>query len=243
MIEVRNLTKRFGKLLANDGVSLVLGGGELGVLLGPNGAGKSTLIKSVCGLLRFEGEISVCGHGNRSLEAKRLLGYVPEIAAPYPMLTVGEHMEFIARAYRLDESWRGRADALLARFDMADKRHKLCGGLSKGMKQKVSVCCALLPEPRVVVLDEPLSGLDPHGIKELTDCVAEIHAAGASLLLSTHMLDTVEGNWDKVFIMKAGKIARVCRRGDGGESLKDIYFSLFEQGRWADFVDTSLTTR
>ena len=226
MIEIRNLTKKFGKALANDDISLHLNEGELGILLGPNGAGKSTLIKSVCGLLRFNGEIKVCGHNNRSLEAKKILGYVPEVAVPYPMLTVNEHLEFIARAYRLTK-WKDYAEELLARFDMTDKKLKLGKELSKGMKQKVSICCALLPKPKVIIFDEPLSGLDPHGIKELEDCIRDLHKDGVGMLISTHMIDTVEDNWDLVFIMKAGKMVRVCKREDSGESLKDIYFSLF----------------
>ena len=226
MIEIKNLTKKFGKALANDDISLHLSEGALGILLGPNGAGKSTLIKSVCGLLRFSGEIKVGGHDNRSLDAKRLLGYVPEIAVPYPMLTVHEHLEFIARAYKLSD-WKDYGEELLARFDLADKRQKLGKELSKGMKQKVSICCALLPKPQVIIFDEPLSGLDPHGIKELEDCVRDLHKSGVSMLISTHMIDTVEDNWDLVFIMKAGKVVRVCKREESGESLKDIYFSLF----------------
>ena len=226
MIEIRNLTKKFGKAFANDDVSLRLDAGELGILLGPNGAGKSTLIKSVCGLLRFSGEIKVGGHHNRSLEAKKILGYVPEIAVPYPMLTVYEHLEFIARAYRIDE-WKEYAEELLVRFDLADKRLKLGKELSKGMKQKVSICCALLPKPKVIIFDEPLSGLDPHGIRELEDCIRDLHKNGVSMLISTHMIDTVEDNWDSVFIMKTGKVVRVCKREESGESLKNIYFSLF----------------
>lgn len=104
MIDVRNMTKKYGKLTANDNINLSVGSGELAVLLGPNGAGKSTLIKSVCGLLRFQGAITINGHENHTVEAKRLLGYVPEFPVLYPMLTVAEHLEFIAKAYRL-ENW------------------------------------------------------------------------------------------------------------------------------------------
>ena len=98
MIDVRNLTKRYGKFIANKGLSLTVNSGELTVLLGPNGAGKSTLIKCICGLLRFEGVITIGGFDNHSSEAKQLLGYIPEMPALYPMLTVREHLEFIARA-------------------------------------------------------------------------------------------------------------------------------------------------
>ncbi|MCL2571751.1 MAG: ABC transporter ATP-binding protein [Defluviitaleaceae bacterium] len=230
MISVKGLTKKYGKLIANDNISLELKAGELGVLLGPNGAGKSTLIKSICGLLRFDGSITVDGHDNRSLEAKAVLGYAPEIAVPYPMLTVAEHMEFIARAYRMEDNWKDRADELMTQFDLDDKRNKLGKELSKGMKQKVSLCCAMLPDPKVIILDEPLSGLDPHGIRQLQRAIEEMREAGKSVLVSTHMIDTVESSWDVTFIMKKGQMVRECRRAEQAETLEDIYFSLFEEG-------------
>ena len=232
MINVQGLTKKYGKFLANDNITLQLKAGELGVLLGPNGAGKSTLIKSICGLLRFTGSITVDGHDNRSLEAKAVLGYAPEIAVPYPMLTVQEHMEFIARAYQV-ENWEARADQLLARFELDDKRNKLGKELSKGMKQMVSICCAMLPDPKVIILDEPLSGLDPHGIRQIQRAIEEMREAGKSILVSTHMIDTVESAWDVTFIMKKGQMVRECRRAEQNETLEDIYFSLFEEGELA----------
>ncbi|MCL2378917.1 MAG: ABC transporter ATP-binding protein [Defluviitaleaceae bacterium] len=229
MINVQGLTKKYGKHVANDNITLQLRAGELGVLLGPNGAGKSTLIKSICGLLRFTGSITVNGHINRSLEAKRVLGYAPEIAVPYPMLTVAEHMEFIARAYNMKVGWETRAEELMRRFEIDDKRNKLGKELSKGMKQKVSICCALLPDPKVIILDEPLSGLDPHGIRQLQRAIEDMRAAGKSVLVSTHMIDTVEAAWDVTFIMKNGKMIRECRRAQQKETLEDIYFSLFDE--------------
>ena len=228
MIIVRNLTKKYGKLTANDNISLTVSDGEIAVLLGPNGAGKSTLIKSICGLLRFSGSVTIDGLDNRSLEAKRILGYVPEFPTPYPMLTVEEHLEFIARAYRLRD-WRGFADALIERFDLGDKRNKLGKELSKGMQQKVSVCCALLPQPKVVILDEPLVGLDPHGIRELKTVIADLRAAGKTLIVSTHIIDSVEENWDVTLIMNKGRFVREIRRGEQQtESLESAYFSVIE---------------
>jgi len=229
MINVQNLTKKYGKHIANNNITLQLKAGELGVLLGPNGAGKSTLIKSICGLLRFTGSITVDGHENRSLEAKRVLGYAPEVATPYPMLTVAEHFEFIARAYRMESGWEARANELMNRFELDDKRNKLGKELSKGMKQKVSICCALLPDPKVIILDEPLSGLDPHGIRQLQRAIEDMREAGKSVLVSTHMIDTVEAAWDVTFIMKNGQMIRECRRAEQAETLEDIYFSLFEE--------------
>ncbi len=234
MIDVRNVTKRYGRFLANDNVSLAVQPGELTVLLGPNGAGKSTLIKSVCGLLRFQGNISIGGFDNRSIEAKRLLGYVPEFPALYPVLTVFEHLEFIAKAYRLPD-WKPLADELLERFELGDKTGKLGKELSKGMQQKVSICCALLPRPKAVIMDEPLVGLDPHGIRELKAMVADLRRDGCALLISTHMIESMEDNWDATYIMKSGKVAAAVRRGEmpADRSLEEIYFSITEGGNEA----------
>jgi ABC-type multidrug transport system ATPase subunit len=230
MIHAENVTKRYGKLLANDGVNLDVAAGETAVLLGPNGAGKSTIIKSICGLLRFEGRITIDGHENRTREAKRLLGYVPEFPALYPMLTAEEHLEFIAKAYSLTE-WKPRAEDLLSRFDLDDKRRKLGKELSKGMQQKVSVCCALLPAPKAVVFDEPLVGLDPHGIRELKAVMADLKRDGCAMLVSTHIIESVEENWDVTYIMAKGRVARACRRADmrAEESLESMYFSIAEE--------------
>ncbi|HMM07338.1 MAG TPA: ABC transporter ATP-binding protein [Clostridiales bacterium] len=231
MINVQNVSKRYGKFLANDDISLAVQPGEMAMLLGPNGAGKSTLIKSVCGLLRYQGSITIGGFDNRTAEAKRLLGYVPEMPVLYPMLTVYEHLEFIAKAYRLDD-WQPLAEGLLQRFELSDKTAKLGKELSKGMQQKVSVCCALLPQPKAVILDEPLVGLDPHGIREIKTAISDMKNWGCALLISTHMIESMEDNWDVTYIMKDGKVAAVCHRGElsAGQTLEDIYFSITEGG-------------
>jgi len=231
VITVSNLTKKYGKLLANDDISLTVNAGETGVLLGPNGAGKSTLIKSICGLLRFTGSVSIDGRDCRTEDAKRILGYVPEFPTPYPMLTVDEHMQFIAKAYRLTD-WREFADTLLRRFELYDKKDKLGKELSKGMQQKVSVCCALLPQPQAVILDEPLVGLDPHGIRELKSILAELRDEGKAVLVSTHMIESMEDNWDVTFIMQNGRVVNEVRHG--AEKLEDIYFSIIEGDKGAE---------
>jgi len=228
MVTVNNLTKKYGKFTACDNIDLAINPGEIAILLGPNGAGKSTLIKSICGLLRFTGRVTIDGFDNRSVEAKRILGYVPEFPTPYPMLTVEEHLEFIAKAYRLKD-WKAGADDLIKRFDLDDKRNKLGKELSKGMQQKVSVCCALLPDPKLVILDEPLVGLDPHGIRELKNTIKELRNKGKSLLISTHIIDSIEDDWDTTFIMNKGRFAREVRRSENfDESLEDIYFSIID---------------
>ncbi len=230
MFEVKNVTKRYGKVLANNNISLSVGDGQIAILLGPNGAGKSTIIKCITGLLRFEGEITIDGHPNKSIEAKRLLGYVPEMPAVYELLTVDEHLEFIGRAYRL-ENWRQEADRLLERFELDDKRDKLGKELSKGMQQKLSICCALLHRPKVIIFDEPMVGLDPHAIKQLKEMFRELRDNGASVLISTHMLDSVEDYWDVAHIMMNGEFAATRYRTqieESGESLEDLFFSITE---------------
>ncbi|MDO4288779.1 MAG: ABC transporter ATP-binding protein [Eubacterium sp.] len=236
MISVKNVTKNYGKHPANDHLNFEVRDGEIAVLLGPNGAGKSTIIKCICGLLRFSGEITIGGHPNRSREAKAQLGYVPEMPSLYDMLTVEEHLEFIARAYEIDD-WQPKADTLLARFELDDKRKKLGKELSKGMQQKVSICCALLIEPKVIIFDEPMVGLDPHAIKELKAIFSELKAQGASLLISTHMIDSVEDYWDVAHIMMGGRIEATRRAdalADTGESLEELFFAITEGSRQAE---------
>ena len=165
MLSVNSVTKKYGKTLACNNVGLSVADGEIAVLLGPNGAGKSTIIKCICGLLRFQGEIKIDSFENKSLEAKRLLGYIPEMPAVYDLLTVREHLEFILRSYKMTDD--GYGDSLLERFELWDKKDKLGKELSKGMQQKLSICCALVHKPKVIIFDEPMVGLDPHAIKEL----------------------------------------------------------------------------
>jgi ABC-2 type transport system ATP-binding protein len=233
MLTVRNVTKRYGKLMANDMISFDIVPHEISILLGPNGAGKSTIIKCIAGLLKFEGEILIDGNYNKSLSAKRDLAYIPEMPALYDMLTVGEHMEFIARAYSL-ENWEERAENLLQRFELEDKKKKLGSELSKGMQQKLSICCGLLPNPKVVLFDEPMVGLDPHAIKELKNLIVEMKQEGKAILISTHMLDSVSEFWDSTNIMIDGKIAaRRTRREIEGtrEDLEDLFFKITEKDR------------
>ncbi len=230
MFEVKNVTKRYGNVLANNNISLSVGDGQIAILLGPNGAGKSTIIKCITGLLRFEGEITIDGHPNKSIEAKRLLGYVPEMPAVYDLLTVSEHLEFIGRAYRL-ENWQQEADRLLERFELNDKKDKLGKELSKGMQQKLSICCALLHRPKVIIFDEPMVGLDPHAIKQLKEMFRELRDNGTAVLISTHMLDSVEDYWDVAHIMMNGEFAATRYRTQieaSGESLQDLFFSITE---------------
>lgn len=238
MLTVFHLTKRYKKVIANNDLSFTVDSGEIAVLVGPNGAGKSTSIKCIAGLLRYEGEIFINEFQNKTLEAKKHFGYVPEIPAPFDLLTVEEHMEFFGRAYNI-EDWRDRSEQLLTRMQLIDKKDKLGKELSKGMQQKLSICCALLPKPEVVLFDEPLVGLDPHAIKELKAMILEMRNEGASILISTHMLESVEEIWDRVFIMMNGQIAAVRTKTEiaqSGENLQDLFFSITENNGRGDLL-------
>ncbi len=228
MLKVNSVTKKYGKIAANDKVSFEVGAGEIAVLLGPNGAGKSTVIKCIAGLLRFEGEITLGGYGNKSREAKSILGYIPEMPAVYDMLTVSEHLQFILRAYRKEDD--GYGEELLKRFELYDKKDKLGKELSKGMQQKLSICCALVHKPEIVIFDEPMVGLDPHAIKVLKEVFAELKARGAAILISTHMIDSVESYWDTAYIMVGGKLAAKKTAYDEGSSLEELFFATTESG-------------
>lgn len=230
MFEVLSVTKTYGKFKANDNISFNVNDGEIAILLGPNGAGKSTIIKSIAGLLRFEGNIKINGYSNKSIEAKRLLGYIPEMPAVYDLLTVREHLEFIARAYDL-ENYNEYAESLLKRFDLLDKQNKLGKELSKGMQQKVSICCGILHKPKVVIFDEPMVGLDPHAIKELKSLFLEMKNEGSSVLISTHMIDSVEDYWDVAHIMVKGsfKATKYNKEDESGETLEELFFKITER--------------
>lgn len=205
MLIASNVTKVYKKEKACNDVSFTLKDGEITVLLGPNGAGKSTLIKCITGFLRYSGDISIEGYPNKTVEAKKYIGYMPEIPSLYPMLTVKDHMEFIAKAYRL-ENYKDYIQELLTRFDLEDKKKKFGDELSKGMQQKLSLCCALLPKPKILLMDEPMIGLDPHAIKEIKTLMQQMKKEGRTLLVSTHIIDSMGDLWDRAIIMQNGVI-------------------------------------
>lgn len=232
MLSVNNVTKKYGKVIANENISLQIADGQIAVLLGPNGAGKSTIIKSIIGFLKYQGSVTVDGLLNKSIEAKRIMGYIPEIPSLYPNLTVDEHLEFVARAYKMD-NYKDYKEELLRRFELDDKKKKFGDELSKGMQQKLSICCGLLPKPKLILFDEPMIGLDPHAIKELKSLLLELKQQGASVLVSTHMIDSIEELWDTTYIMMKGRVAAVVERdkmGKGDKSLEDIFFEITEGG-------------
>ncbi len=238
--------KYYKDFLAVNEVSFEVKSGEILGLLGPNGAGKTTILRSICGIVQpTDGRIVVDGVdiSINEEEAKRKLAFVPEVPTPYEMLTVYEHLRFIAMAYDTMDDFEARADELMRRFDLVEKKNELVLSLSKGMKQKLAIACAFIHEAKVILLDEPLIGIDPKGARELKDLIADTKKRGESVLISTHMLDTAERLCDRVIIIRRGEIVAegsvselVERAHMGAEaSLEDVFLSLTEE---AENVET-----
>ena len=232
---VEGLSKDYPGTRALDGLSFKLRRGRILGLVGPNGAGKTTALRSIAGVLPIKtGRVLVCGHdiSTDEVAAKRCLGWVPDDPEPFDALTVWEHLEFTAALFRVKD-WKKRADELLARFELTPKRDALGGELSRGMRQKLAFSCAWLPKPQLVLLDEPLSGLDPRGIRSAKEAIRELAAGGTSVLLSSHLLDLIEALADEILILDGGRSifsgslmeARLSLSSQVGSSLEEIFFA------------------
>ena len=225
MIEINNLTKEYGAFKAVDDLNLIANDGKITVILGPNGAGKSTTIKSICGLLKYKGEILIDGKENHSLEAKRVFGYIPEVANLYDNLTVDEHLKFIQKAYKVDNE--DYVNELIEIFELGDKRQKMAKELSKGMKQKLSMMLALITKPTTLLVDEPMIGLDPKAIENVITLFKRLRDEGVAILISTHIIDLVEEFYDEAYIMDKAKIkAHIVKSELNNQTLKDIFFEI-----------------
>ena len=226
MIEIKKLTKKYGSFKACDDVNLEVMPGKITVLLGPNGAGKSTTIKSIANLLDFNGTVSICGYPNDTIEAKKCFGYISETPILYDALTVDEHINFIGRAYKVN-NYHELADTYLKLFKMNDKRKKLASELSKGMKQKLSIILALIINPKALLVDEPMIGLDPEAIEDVLKVFEKMKEDGCAILISTHIIDIINDIYDEAYIMNEGKIVKHLKREELNEaSLKDYFLEL-----------------
>ena len=205
MIEVNGLTKIYDGFRAVDNVDLVAKGGKVTILLGPNGAGKSTTIKSIANLLKFDGEIKICGYPNDSIE---------------------EHIDFIGNAYRVD-NYHEIANKYLELFKLTGKRKSMAKELSKGMTQKLSMLLALLIQPQALLVDEPMVGLDPASIEDVLKIFTLLKEEGCAVFVSTHIIDIIKDIYDEAYIMNKGKIIKHVLRDElEDESLKQYFFEL-----------------
>lgn len=233
MIEIQGLRKLYDDYLAVDDMSFTLGSGQICGLVGPNGAGKTTTLRCMAGLIRAtEGDLKVakCDVSGDPLELKKRLAYVPDDPPLFDDLTVGQHMDFIGRLYKVDNH-RHKANELLAQFDLREKIDAGATTLSRGMRQKLAVCCAYLFDPEVLLLDEPLTGLDPPGIRMLLSSVQQRAAAGATVIISSHLLAMIDDVVTHLLVMQSGKrqyfgAAKELRaQYPDAKTLEDAYFA------------------
>jgi ABC-2 type transport system ATP-binding protein len=210
MIEVSGLRKQYGDFVAVDHLSFTVQPGEVLGLVGPNGAGKTTTLRSITGLIPPSGgRVSLAGHDllRDPIAAKRALAFFPDEPRLFDYLTVRQHLAFVARIYGV-ANHEAVAQPLLDEFEIADKADQLPGALSRGMKQKLAIACGLLHAPQVLLFDEPLTGLDPLGIRRMKHSIVQRARAGAAIVLSSHLLGLLEEVCSHVLILKKGtKIA------------------------------------
>ena len=238
MIEVSGLIKRYGEFTAVRDLSFIVRPGEVMGLVGPNGAGKTTTLRCATGIIPpTAGVLKVAGIDLAAdpVGAKRQLAFFPDEPRLFDHLTVRQHLAFAAKIYQVP-SHEARADALLAELEIADKADQLPGELSRGMKQKLVIACGLLHSPKVMYFDEPLTGLDPLGIRRMKDTIRRLAREGAAIILSSHLLSLLEEVCTHVLILKAGeKIAdgsiadirtRFAVAPDA--SLEDVFFRATE---------------
>jgi ABC-2 type transport system ATP-binding protein len=234
MIEVSNIIKRYGNFTAVNNLSFTVKPGEVLGLVGPNGAGKTTTLRCLAGIIpTSSGLVTITGIdlSKDPVAAKKQLAFFPDEPRLFDYLTVRQHMTFTARIYGVSDA-QPKIDSLLQELEIFEKANRLPSELSRGMKQKLVIACGLLHSPKVMFFDEPLTGLDPLGIRKMKDSIVSRAKAGASIVLSSHLLHLLEEVCTNVLILKKGeKIAdgtlqEVSARYSAGEdnvSLEDIF--------------------
>jgi ABC-2 type transport system ATP-binding protein len=229
VLEVVNLSKSYRGLKAVDSLSFTVKRGELVALLGPNGAGKSTTLTCVAGYQKPDSGAVRWNNRELGSDRSRHIALVPETPEVFPLLTIWEHLVFVARGLDLPAGWEKDAEALLERFQILEQRDKLGEALSKGMRQKLLVACAALAGTEVMFLDEPMVGLDPHAQRELRQMMLELKSAGRALMISSHLITYLEGLADRAVIIKAGRLVADGTLDElkgryGSQDLEEIFF-------------------
>jgi ABC-2 type transport system ATP-binding protein len=240
LIQVFDYHKTYRDLTAVAGLTFEVRAGAILGLVGPNGAGKTTTLRALAGIIPpTRGKLVVAGHDVVAdpVAAKHQLAYVPDDPKLFDTLTVWEHLEFIASAYRV-ERFERLATQFLELFELVDKRDTITQELSRGMRQKVAIACAYLHDPRAILFDEPLTGLDPHGIRTLKQSILARAAAGAAIIVSSHLLSLVEDLCSDLLILQKGRAlfcgpvgearARFSTLGQDA-SLEEVFFRAIEE--------------
>jgi ABC-2 type transport system ATP-binding protein len=236
LLAAQDLRKSYDGQVAVRALSFAVGPGEVLGLVGPNGAGKTTTLRCLAGIVSpSAGRVSIAGIDLREdpVAAKRALAFVPDEPALFDYLTVDEHLRFIARLYGVADAAE-RIPPLLAELELSHKRGALPGELSRGMRQKLAIACALLHDPRVLLLDEPLTGLDPAGIRRMKATIRDRARAGNAVVLSSHLLHLVEELCTRLLVVHRGRAVAhgtmaeiVAARPElAGLSLEDVFVAL-----------------
>ncbi len=230
MIVVDGLTKTYGSLEAVTGLSFSVAGGEVVGLIGPNGAGKTTTLKCMVGIQApTAGSVRIDGHDivADAVAAKRRLAFMPDEPQLFEYLTVREHLNLVARLYRVGD-YAARVPRLLEELQLTGKEAALPGELSRGMKQKLAIACGLLHDPPVLLFDEPLTGLDPLGIRRMKETIVARARAGAAVVVSSHLLHLVEEICTRILILHKGRkiadgtLVELAARADLAEAGSDL---------------------
>ncbi len=236
MISVRALTKLYGGFTAVRELSFDVAAGEVLGLVGPNGAGKTTTLRCLSGIITpSSGDVAIDGHGmaRDAIAAKRALAFIPDEPHLFEYLSVDEHLRFIGRLYGVADVEQ-RIPGLLAELELGDKRTALPGELSRGMRQKLAIACGLLHDPSALILDEPLTGLDPGGMRRMRETITARAAGGASVVLSSHLLNLVEELCTKLLVLRNGVCVAYGSIDEiigahphlAGRSLEDVFLAL-----------------
>ncbi|MDA0812215.1 MAG: ABC transporter ATP-binding protein [Verrucomicrobia bacterium] len=242
MIRTEDLSMQYGQLKALNGLNLEIEQGEFFAFLGPNAAGKTTTIKLLTGLLRpTRGRAWICGHDIQEdpIAAKKVLGFVPDVALFYDKLTALEFMRFIADIFSLDHARASKLTGILfEQFALESYRHELIENLSHGTRQRLAIAAALLHEPRVIIIDEPMIGLDPVHAKIVKDELKRRANDGVTIFMSTHLLNIAQDLADRIGIINHGELValgtmdelKTGRTDDGHDQLENIFLEMLESG-------------
>ena len=240
MIEIRNLTKNYGKFKAVDDLSIKVDAGEIVGLIGPNGAGKTSTLRCIAGIQApSTGTVSIGGHDivKDPVEAKRCFAFMADEPQLFEYLTVNEHLRLTARIYETN-NFEARAKSLIEELQLEGKEDSLPSALSRGMKQKVAIACGLLHDPRALLFDEPLTGLDPLGIRHMKETIVSRGRNGSAVIVSSHLLHLVEEICTRVVIIDRG-----VKVGDGTVTELSAQSQMAEAGSNLEQIFLKVTSR
>jgi ABC-2 type transport system ATP-binding protein len=246
IISLKNVFKRYGDKQVLKGINMEIFPGQVIGYIGPNGAGKSTTVKILCGLISdYEGEVIIEGINVKDdpIAVKSKIGYVPELAELYDVLTPAEFLGFMGELYNMPtELATGRISKMLAAFGLGDNMHQRMDTFSKGMRQKVLITSGLLHNPDIIILDEPLSGLDANSVIIVKDLISKLAKDGKTIFYCSHMMDVVEKVSDRIVLINEGTVIadgsiEELRQQQGNQSLESIFAQMTSKNSLSDAAD------